>query len=131
MNTEFEHQRSGAQVDADESERPAAAPVSQPREDASIPNRLTSEQLRRAFPSAIEPVRIAPAYRFGIVVVSVVMVLLPVIYLGIIGARVASGQNGAAWQRRWVAHHGGDLHALVAAYRKLQDSGDPVHEWDV
>jgi hypothetical protein len=41
-------------------------------------------------------------------------------YLNIIGARVESSQNGAAWQRRWVAMHGTDLHALVQAYRNAR-----------
>lgn len=50
-------------------------------------------------------------------------------YLNIIGARVESSQNGAAWQRRWVAMHGIDLNALVQTYRALQDQGEPVHTW--
>ncbi|MDH3643993.1 MAG: glutamate--cysteine ligase [Gammaproteobacteria bacterium] len=50
-------------------------------------------------------------------------------YLDVIAARVDSGQNGAAWQRRWVAMNGPDLHALVSAYRQLQDAGQPVHTW--
>ncbi len=52
-------------------------------------------------------------------------------YLDIIGARVDSSQNGAAWQRRWVAMHGIDLHELVQAYRERQDQGDPVHTWSL
>jgi gamma-glutamyl:cysteine ligase YbdK (ATP-grasp superfamily) len=50
-------------------------------------------------------------------------------YLGIIAARAESSQNGAAWQRRWVALNGPDLHALTRAYRSLQESGEPVHSW--
>jgi hypothetical protein len=50
-------------------------------------------------------------------------------YLDVIGARVESGQNGAAWQRRWVHLHGNDLHQMVREYRTLQDIGDPVHTW--
>jgi hypothetical protein len=50
-------------------------------------------------------------------------------YLDIIAARVDSAQNGAAWQRRWVALHGIDLHELLQAYRERQDSGAPVHTW--
>jgi hypothetical protein len=50
-------------------------------------------------------------------------------YLDVIGTRVDSGQNGAAWQRRWVAMNGPDLHALLHAYRQLQDTGQPVHTW--
>ncbi len=52
-------------------------------------------------------------------------------YLDIIGARVDSSQNGAAWQRRWVDRHGTDLHELVRAYRELQDLGEPVHTWSL
>ena len=50
-------------------------------------------------------------------------------FLDVIGARVESSQNGAAWQRRWVAMHGVDLNALVQAYREHQDAGEPVHTW--
>lgn len=52
-------------------------------------------------------------------------------YLNIIGARVDSSQNGAAWQRRWVAMHGIELHDLVRAYQERQDSGEPVHTWSL
>jgi hypothetical protein len=50
-------------------------------------------------------------------------------YLGIIAARLRSGQTGAAWQRAYVAKHGRDMQALTAAYLKQQRSGLPVHEW--
>jgi len=50
-------------------------------------------------------------------------------YLNVIAERVDSGQNGAAWQRRWVHLHGSDLHQLVREYRTLQDAGEPVHTW--
>ncbi len=54
-------------------------------------------------------------------------------YLNIIAARVASGQNGAAWQRRWLALNGGEdgggLRELVRTYRELQDTNEPVHTW--
>ncbi|MEQ8861461.1 MAG: hypothetical protein RIC56_22685 [Pseudomonadales bacterium] len=52
-------------------------------------------------------------------------------YLDIIGARVDTSQNGAAWQRRWVAMHGIDLHELVQAYLERQERGDPVHTWSL
>ena len=52
-------------------------------------------------------------------------------HLNIIGARVESSQNGAAWQRRWVAMHGGDLHELVRAYLERQEQGNPVHTWSL
>jgi len=50
-------------------------------------------------------------------------------YLNVIAERVDSGQNGAAWQKRFVHLHGGDLHQLVREYRERQDSGQPVHTW--
>ena len=50
-------------------------------------------------------------------------------YLNIIAERVDCGQNGAAWQRRWVHLHGDDLHQLVREYRERQDAGSPVHTW--
>ncbi len=52
-------------------------------------------------------------------------------WLSIIAARLHSGQTGAAWQRAWVARHGPDAAALVAAYLERQESGRPVHEWDL
>jgi hypothetical protein len=52
-------------------------------------------------------------------------------YLGIIEARVHSGQTGSAWQRAWVARHGRDMAAMTHAYRERQDSGRPVHEWSL
>lgn len=55
-------------------------------------------------------------------------------YLGTVEARVQSGLNGAAWQRRWRAEHGGpecDLQALVRAYAERQDTAEPVHTWSL
>ncbi|MGA7802611.1 MAG: glutamate--cysteine ligase [Gammaproteobacteria bacterium] len=52
-------------------------------------------------------------------------------YLGVIEGRVGNACNGAAWQRAFVARHGNDMAALTAAYRLRQDSGLPVHEWDI
>lgn len=52
-------------------------------------------------------------------------------YLGIIEARVQNGRNGAAWQRAYVAQHGADMKALLAAYLQRQQSGVPVHEWEL
>ncbi|MBK1691188.1 glutamate--cysteine ligase [Ectothiorhodospira mobilis] len=52
-------------------------------------------------------------------------------YLGIIAARVHSGQNGARWQRDFAAAHGRDGTALVHACREHQASDHPVHTWDV
>lgn len=52
------------------------------------------------------------------------------IYLGVIEARVRSGQNGAVWQRRFVNKYGRDMEALTLAYRDRQRSGKAVFEWD-
>jgi len=52
-------------------------------------------------------------------------------YLGILDDRITSGQNGAAWQRAWVARHGRDMAALTAAYAERQAEGQPVHTWDL
>ncbi len=51
------------------------------------------------------------------------------LYLGVIEGRLKTGQNGAVWQRAYVAKHGKDMQALTCAYRDRQRSGDPVHEW--
>ena len=52
-------------------------------------------------------------------------------YLGLIESRVAGGQNGATWQRRWVDRHGRDFPGLVRAYMERQATGVPVHRWAV
>ncbi|MGR8920012.1 MAG: hypothetical protein ACU85V_10345 [Gammaproteobacteria bacterium] len=49
--------------------------------------------------------------------------------LGIIEARVDSGQTGAAWQRAAYTAAGRNAFELVAQYCELQRSGAPVHEW--
>jgi hypothetical protein len=50
-------------------------------------------------------------------------------YLGVIEARVRSGQTGAAWLRRRLSACGGDLAELTAAYLAHQRTGVPAHEW--
>ncbi|MFA9460186.1 glutamate--cysteine ligase [Thiohalorhabdus methylotrophus] len=52
-------------------------------------------------------------------------------YLGILDERVRRHRTGAAWQIAYTQAHGRDFAALVAAYRRHQDSGAPVHEWPV
>lgn len=52
-------------------------------------------------------------------------------YLGIIESRARSACNGAAWQRAYVARHGADMRALLAAYLERQNTATPVHEWTV
>jgi hypothetical protein len=50
-------------------------------------------------------------------------------YLGIIEARIASGQTGSRWQQAFVSRHGRDMQTLTLAYLERQRSGLPVHEW--
>ena len=50
-------------------------------------------------------------------------------WLDIIAERVASGRNGAAWQRAYVERHGADMQELTGAYLERQASGLPVHVW--
>ena len=52
-------------------------------------------------------------------------------WLAILAERIASGQTGARWQRRWVAEHGRDFGALTLAYWERQESGLPVHRWSL
>lgn len=50
-------------------------------------------------------------------------------YLGLVEARVETGQNGAEWQRRWMQENGVRGNALAMAYLERQEQGDPVHTW--
>jgi hypothetical protein len=52
-------------------------------------------------------------------------------YLTVIRERVSSGQNGASWQKAFVASHGRDFFKLTAAYLQHQQNGRPVHEWGI
>ena len=52
-------------------------------------------------------------------------------HVGLATRRVERNQNGATWQRRWVARHGADFNALTLAYLDAQDAGQPVHEWTI
>jgi gamma-glutamyl:cysteine ligase YbdK (ATP-grasp superfamily) len=52
-------------------------------------------------------------------------------YLGIIEQRARNSCNGAAWQRAFVAKHGKDMQKLTEAYVERQNSGEPVHTWDL
>lgn len=53
------------------------------------------------------------------------------LYLGIIAARIDKARNGAAWQRAFVVKYGHDMQQLTAAYAQHQQSGIPVHDWDL
>lgn len=50
-------------------------------------------------------------------------------YLGVVEARVRSGQTGAAWQLQRLARVGGDVHRMMDDYLDNQRAGAPVHEW--
>ncbi len=50
-------------------------------------------------------------------------------YLGVVEARVRSGQTGSAWQLQRLAQVGGDVHRMMDDYLDNQRSGAPVHEW--
>ncbi len=52
-------------------------------------------------------------------------------YLTIIRERVEIGQNGAAWQKAFVARHGRDFLRLTATYLEHQQAGRPVHQWEI
>ena len=49
----------------------------------------------------------------------------------IIQNRVRTGQNGASWQRAFIARHGPDFQSMTEAYFKNQTQGIPVHEWEL
>ncbi len=52
-------------------------------------------------------------------------------WLEIIEGRIDKGQNGALWQREWVAHNGREMAGLLEAYLQEQHSGNPVHQWEI
>jgi hypothetical protein len=47
----------------------------------------------------------------------------------VVGRRVESGQNGAQWQRDFIARNGPDFEAMTSAYHANQKNNIPVHEW--
>lgn len=51
-------------------------------------------------------------------------------YLGVLERRLDSGQNGAVWQRRFLARYPGDLAALTASMLEQQACDTPVHLWE-
>ncbi len=52
-------------------------------------------------------------------------------YLGIIRDRVVSGQNGAIWQLAYVEQYGDDMQKMSDAYWRHQQTGEPVHKWEI
>lgn len=51
-------------------------------------------------------------------------------YLDVLERRLDSRQNGAVWQRRFLARYPGDLVSLAAAMLEQQASDTPVHLWE-
>lgn len=51
-------------------------------------------------------------------------------YLAVFAQRVRSGQTGAVWQVRNLAHEQGDAARMMANYLENQRTGLPVHEWN-
>lgn len=52
-------------------------------------------------------------------------------YIGILRSRVASQQTGTGWQHAYIAKYGPDFFNMTAAYLHHQQSGKPVHEWEI
>jgi gamma-glutamyl:cysteine ligase YbdK (ATP-grasp superfamily) len=50
-------------------------------------------------------------------------------FLNLVAGRVASGQTGAEWQRRFITARGHDFTALTRTYLHRQRSGEAVHLW--
>lgn len=51
-------------------------------------------------------------------------------YLGIIQARLENGQNGCAWQRKFLMQHDGNSQQMIQNYIDNQNSGQAVHLWN-
>ena len=53
-------------------------------------------------------------------------------YLGdVIGNRIKTRQNGAFWQRAFIAKHGLDFKKMTHAYFENQKRNLPVYQWTV
>lgn len=52
-------------------------------------------------------------------------------YLGIIHDRVERGQNGAIWQLSFRNKYGNDMQRLGDTYWHHQQTGQPVHTWEI
>lgn len=52
-------------------------------------------------------------------------------YLNVIRQRVESGINGCEWQRRFIRNNRTDFKTLTKAYMEGQNSGNPVHTWEI
>ena len=49
----------------------------------------------------------------------------------IMANRLRSGQNGAAWQRAFIAANGLDFQALTQRYYEFQKQNLPVYRWEI
>jgi len=52
-------------------------------------------------------------------------------YLEVISARLETMQTGANWQLKWVRKYGKNWQQLVLEYKTRQNTGVPVHSWDI
>lgn len=52
-------------------------------------------------------------------------------YLNIIKTRLASKQNGCAWQQKYISKNNNDFEGMLAQYIKNQYSETPVGEWEI
>lgn len=50
---------------------------------------------------------------------------------GVMEPRLRSGQNGANWQKSFVTKYGSDMRVMLREYILRQESGEPVHLWEV
>lgn len=52
-------------------------------------------------------------------------------YLDIIRERTLNGQNGARWQIAYAERYGRDMRQMTQAYWRHQQTGQPVHTWEI
>ena len=52
-------------------------------------------------------------------------------YIEVIEARLRKKQSGAEWQKAYAKKYDNDMNQLAARYWELQNSGNPVHDWNL
>jgi len=52
-------------------------------------------------------------------------------FMNVIEQRVKTGKTGSNWQQEFVKKHGNDMQLLAKQYFINQNTGKPVHEWDL
>lgn len=52
-------------------------------------------------------------------------------YISLLKARISSRQTGTDWQRAFIRKYGADFFNMTATYQHYQQSGKPVHEWEI